>query len=148
MDRAVESLIKTLEDTSKNEDGSFKISQKERLEAMAVAERWLLKRQKLLPDQEDDEGVNLIRQMIADPKNVVKRLKDDAAFIAALEDLEWIRPPERLKGRPTAVQAAHRAHYDAEKAARAADKPPVPTQAPEAASAGWKDFNLPGAPDA
>lgn len=146
MDRAVESLIKTLEDTSKNEDGSFKISQKERLEAMAVAERWLLKRQKLLPDQEDDEGVNLIRQMITDPKNVVKRLKDDPAFIAALEALEWLPPPERLKGRPTAAQAAHRAHYEAERIARAPDRPPAPP--PEAASAGWKEFNLPGAPDA
>lgn len=146
MDRAVESLIKTLEDTSKNEDGSFKISQKERLEAMAVAERWLLKRQKLLPDQEDDEGVNLIRQMIADPKQVVKRLKNDPAFIDALEELEWLRPPDVLKGRPTAAQAAHRERYDTEKASRSVTKPaPAP---PEAASAGWKDFNLPGAPDA
>lgn len=142
MDAAIEGLAKTVANIEMK-DGVPVVSLKEKLECMAMIERWLVRRQKLQPDKDEGEGVALLKQMMADPREAVDRLHQDPHFIEALEAKGWLRPPEKLKGRPTIEQQQHRAEYAAARSERYGDAPPAAHED----SSGWGAFGInPGDP--
>lgn len=147
MDKAALTMIAVLENDSTDEKGNLIVSMSQRMEVFAMCERWMNRRAKSRPEQEGDEGVNLLKQMMSDPKEVVGRLKNDPEFAEELEKIGWLRPPEKLKGRPTVAQAAHRAAYEAARQERFGDAPP-PAAPDAAAAAGWQKFGLGDQPDA
>lgn len=138
MDKAALAMIAVIENDTEV-DGKPQVSMSQRMEAFAMCERWMNRRAKSQPDKTGDEGVSLLRQMISDPKEVVARLKDDPEFHSELERIGWLRPPEKLKGRPTTAQAEHRAAYEAARTDRYGESPPDPDAA---AAAGWDQFGI------
>lgn len=83
----------------------------------------LVKLPKLRPaDEEEGAGVNVLREMMADPASVVDRLHGNAKFIEALEAKGWLRPVKNPSHRPTKAQQEERAAYEQRK--REVTRPP------------------------
>lgn len=74
----------------------------------------LVKLPKLKPEDEDeDAGVDILREAMTDPAKVVSRLQANPKFIAALKAKGWLPPPDKPHHRPTKDQVAQRAEYAA-----------------------------------
>lgn len=117
MDSAAMHLLETLEDRSKDDKGNDKVDMNTRIRVFTLAQDWLLKRQKAKPDDpsNDDEGVQILRQMMDDPARVVGRLKENPIFVGALIKAGWLPPLGKKSGRPTQAEAAARRVWEQEK---------------------------------
>lgn len=75
---------------------------------------WLVKREKLKPEDPADEGagVDVLRQMLEDPGAVVDRLHANPKFRQALKAKGWLPPPARPPHRPTREQQEERTAYE------------------------------------
>lgn len=111
---------KDLEDTDAGGKGPTVQQLRDTVEfAMAL----LVKLPKLKPDDEDDEGVDILRQAMADPAKIVDRLQANPKFIEALRKKGWLAPPVKINHRPTRAQAAEREEFAARLAEQARDLP-------------------------
>lgn len=93
-------------------------SVRELQQAVEFAMGLLVKLPKLKPEDEDeDAGVDILREAMTDPAKVVARLHVNPKFIAALRAKGWLPPPDKPHHRPTKEQVAQRAEYAARLAA-------------------------------
>lgn len=89
-------------------------SVRELQQAVEFAMGLLVKLPKLKPEDEDeDAGVDILREAMTDPAKVVSRLQANPKFIAALKAKGWLPPPDKPHHRPTKEQLAQRAEYAA-----------------------------------
>lgn len=96
------------------EEGKAPPSMKELMAALAMAQDFLVKLPKLRPDDDnqEDTGIDAMRQLLEDPVLVVGRLIVNPKFIAALKGHGWLPPPAKLRGRPTKDEAIDREMYE------------------------------------
>lgn len=97
---------------------------KEMMAALTMAQDFLIKLPKLRPadDDNDEAGISLMRDMLADPAAVVERLHANPVFMKAMKMKGWLPPPARPHHRPTRDQSAEREEYQARQ--REVDAPP------------------------
>lgn len=136
MDRAALRLMSALDE--KGADGKPMLSAGETMKLFELGERWLKNRAKSRPEPEEGEGIALLKSLAQDPAEIVKRLHDNPAFIAALEKRGWLQPLPPTIGRPSKEAAARRAVYEAHKAQLEPGAKPPP--APEQDTSGWSQF--------
>lgn len=84
------------------------------MQVFEMCNGWLVKREKLKPDEPEDEGagVDILRKMMEDPAAVVERLHANPKFRVALKSKGWLPPPSRTPGRPTKDQQEERQAYE------------------------------------
>lgn len=122
MDKAALSMIKVLEDDSKDEYGSPTVSLDLKMKVFDKGQDWLIKRKKLQPEQlmDDGEGIAMLRQMTADPGAMVAQFVENPAFIAALDKAGFVRQPQVARpkgGRLTKADEAANARFKQVRAA-------------------------------
>lgn len=106
-------ILETMEEMQKLPAGE-RPALKEQLAIFATAEGWLSRRERYKPKEEteDDAGIRLLREMMADPAKVVDRLHANPTFREALAAKGWLEPPARPRHRPSKKAVAHRKAYD------------------------------------
>lgn len=118
MDTAAMHLIRVLEDETTTGEGDEKrptIDLKTKMACFDKAQEWLTKRPKMRPgaSSSETEGIDRLRDMMADPVQMVDRLLADPACVTELKGRDWLPPPPRKPGRPTIAESAHKAQAKA-----------------------------------
>lgn len=115
MDRAAIKLLEILDDP-KDEAGKSKYDIGTQMRAFTQAQDWLTKRERARPkdiEVADDEGIAMLRQLIADPAEMVDHILADPTCVAELKARDWLPPLAKKTGRPDQAAALARTRYKA-----------------------------------
>lgn len=128
MDKAASHLIQVLEDDSTTTvDGKVvpNVDLKTKMAVFNQAQEWLTKRPKLRPrgSSSETEGIDLLRDLMADPERMVDRMLSDADMVEELKSRGWLAPSPRRPGRPTTAESQTIARRKARKAGTAEPRP-------------------------
>lgn len=128
MDRAALAMLRILENDEqlKDEAGNMnpRYDLRTKLQAFDKLGEWMKHREKSKPkaaEDDDSAGVDMLRELMGDPRALVERFIGDAGFIKALDAFGFIRvaPKPDVPGRLTKIAAGQRARVKEAQAAAA-----------------------------
>lgn len=136
MDRAALRLVSHLD--AMDEQGKSPLSTADTMKLFEMGERWLKNRAKNRPEIPDGDGILLLKRLVEDPVEIVKRLQHDEKFINELTRRGWLKPLPKPVGRPSRDYQTQKTAYEAHRAQLepGAEPPPEPQQD----ASGWANF--------